>query len=58
MVCILEDPHKERYEAASKTAPNHAQAGAQKVGEFAQSVGDLCGDVLAAGRTYCGCWFA
>lgn len=58
MVCILEDLHEERYKAASKTAPNHTQAGAQKVRQSAQPVGDLCGDVLAAGRTYCGCWSA
>lgn len=41
-----------------KSLPNHAQAGAEEVGQFAQPVGDLCGDVLAAGRTYCGRWSA
>lgn len=41
-----------------ESLPNHTQAGAQKVRQFAQPVGDLSGDVLAAGRAYCGCWFA
>lgn len=38
--------------------PNHTQAGAQQVRQPAQSVGDLCGDVLAAGRAYGGCRIA
>lgn len=44
--------------SAHEHLPDHAQAGAQEVGQLAQSVGDLGGDVLAAGGTDCGCWFA